>query len=746
MPIITFAQVTITAPTLTVSTCGTFPTNYFSLGNIVITERSTGDFSSITNGTLILSAPINFEFQSGTGSITYGSGANVTFPYPSITVTATTITITYTVSKTNQIDQLTLSGIKVRGINGLATNQTITRTGGSGAINGDNTGTVHATLSSQILPTPAVSTNSSQFSCTGSSTNIALTSSPSGASFSWTTGTIDNVTGASSGTGNAITQTLSSADRPGTVEYIVTPTLNGCSGAPTTITNTVNPKATVTTVPDQVVCNNSNTAPISFTSPATGGQITYNWSNDNPAIGLAANGSGDISSFKATNSTNTPITATITVTPSYSNGGISCTGTSASFKITVNPSVTVNTITDQVACLNSTTIGLTFGSSATTGTVNYTWTNSNTSIGLAASGTGDLSAFTAKNSGISPLTSVIKVIPTYTNAGVSCTGTPAQFNFTVNPVAQVNTVPNQTVCDNSPTADVNFSSPGTGTITYNWTNNAPYIGLAASGTGNIPSFSPVNAGSTPIIATISVTPSYNGCPGTPTTFNITVNPIATMDEVADQVFCNNSASSQINFSSPTTGTIIYNWSNSNPDIGLAATGIGNIAPFNATNSDISPVSSTITVIPSINNAGKVCAGTPEQFNIVVNPTPVIHTITDQTFCNGAPVNSMAVESAVPGSIYTWVNDNPAIGLAGAGNGDLPAFTATNTGNEPITAPIRLNASYTNAGLTCNAISTFTITVNPTATVNSVASQVVCNQAPTREVDFTTSATGAGTNT
>jgi hypothetical protein len=38
----------------------------------------------------------------------------------------------------------------------------------------------------------------------------------------------------------------------------------------------------------------------------------------------------------------------------------------------------------------------------------------------------------------------------------------------------------------------------------------------------------VNTGSTPVTATISVTPSANGCPGTPQTFTITVNPTPTV--------------------------------------------------------------------------------------------------------------------------------------------------------------------------------------------------------------------------
>src|SRR6185312_5062606 len=168
------AQVSITAPSLTLTTCGTFPTNYFALGNIIIKENSTSDFAVGSNVTLILSAPANFEFQAGQGSVSYISGNNISSA--TVAVTTNTITVTYSVSNTNRADQLTISGIMVRGITGVASNQTLSRTAvSSGTISGDVTGTVHATFSSQILPSPIVTTTAAQTSCSGSATAIALT-------------------------------------------------------------------------------------------------------------------------------------------------------------------------------------------------------------------------------------------------------------------------------------------------------------------------------------------------------------------------------------------------------------------------------------------------------------------------------------------------------------------------------------------------------------------------------------------
>ena len=74
----------------------------------------------------------------------------------------------------------------------------------------------------------------------------------------------------------------------------------------------------------------------------------------------------------------------------------------------------------------------------------------------------------------------------------------------VNALPTVNPVSNQTVTNGSATTAVNFT--GTGNGAYTWTNDTPGIGLAASGSGDIASFTAVNTGTVPIISTITVAP------------------------------------------------------------------------------------------------------------------------------------------------------------------------------------------------------------------------------------------------
>jgi hypothetical protein len=116
---------------------------------------------------------------------------------------------------------------------------------------------------------------------------------------------------------------------------VVETNASGCQGLPVSVVVTVNPGPSVDDPQDQAVCGGSPIASVNFTGGVPG--TVYNWTNDTPSIGLAATGTGNIVSFNAVNTGSSPVVATITVTPSYTNAGITYTGTPQSFTITVNP-------------------------------------------------------------------------------------------------------------------------------------------------------------------------------------------------------------------------------------------------------------------------------------------------------------------------------------------------------------------------------------------------------------------------
>ena len=87
--------------------------------------------------------------------------------------------------------------------------------------------------------------------------------------------------------------------------------------------------------------------------------------------------------------------------------------------------------------------------------------------------------------------------------------------------------------------------------------------------------------------------------------------------------------------------------------------------------------------------------------------------------------------------YTWTNTDPTTGLTTTGSGDI-GFTAVNTGTSPITTTIVVTPGFENGGNSnTGPTDTFTITVNPTAQIDPIASMTVCNQDDTTAIVFTT---------
>ena len=173
----------------------------------------------------------------------------------------------------------------------------------------------------------------------------------------------------------------------------------------------------------------------------------------------------------------------------------------------------------------------------------YSWTNNDTSIGLGANGNGNIPSFTATNAGTSPVVATIIVTPHFTNAGVTCDGPTKSFTITVNPTGEADQPVSQVLCNGDNTAAVAFTTVTTGGVTtYSWTNNDTSIGLGANGNGNIPSFTATNAGTSPVVATIIVTPHFTNagvtCDGPTKSFTITVNPTGEADQPVSQVLCN----------------------------------------------------------------------------------------------------------------------------------------------------------------------------------------------------------------
>jgi gliding motility-associated-like protein len=500
------------------------------------------------------------------------------------------------------------------------------------------------------------------------------------------------------------------------VTLTATPVASGCLRSYERIV-TVLPEPRVTLPANLNICTGT-TVSTSFSTVNSGGVTTYAWTNNRPQIGLAASGTGNLPSFTATNTGFSPVTATITVIPSYTKNSKTCVGQPSSFTIKVNPVGHVNQPENQVVCHGQLTL-VNYTTNNTGGTTTYSWTNDNPTIGIVTNNTGNIATFYAINDGASPTVATIVVTPTFTSDGVSCVGPSKTFTITVLPKASVDQPANQVVCNGQSTSFTFGSSNTGGDISYRWTNDNATIGLAANGIGPA-SFTATNTGTAPVTATITVIPTYTyqgkSCDGPAKQFTITVNPSGQVNNTASQILCNGSLALGVRFSTLNTiGTTTYNWTNSAPSIGLAAFGTGEIDSFRVINNGIAPVVATIRVTPSFAHAGLSCPGPSKTYTYTVNPSGHINQPENKQFCDGVTTTPIGFTTNNTGGTvaYTWTNNNTAIGLGASGTGTIAPFRATNTTSAPILGTIAVTPLFTNAGVTCSGPpKSFTITVLP----------------------------------
>ncbi|MFM7300914.1 MAG: T9SS type A sorting domain-containing protein, partial [Crocinitomicaceae bacterium] len=182
-----------------------------------------------------------------------------------------------------------------------------------------------------------------------------------------------------------------------------------------------------------------------------------------------------------------------------------CTSERTSVLATVNTNPTVTNPGNQNVCVGNAINPINFtGNSANS---IYSWTNSNTVIGLGASGSGNIGAFTPSTAG----TSTISVTPTL----ATCTG--ATITFTINanpiPIVSLDLSTLSPPCVYDPAFALPAGTPTGGT----------YSGPGVSGTN----FNPANAGTG--THTISYSVTQNGCTGSSTS-TITVDACAGLNE------------------------------------------------------------------------------------------------------------------------------------------------------------------------------------------------------------------------
>ena len=473
----------------------------------------------------------------------------------------------------------------------------------------------------------------------------------------------------------------------GTTTFTLTATTSfggvSCVRTATSSVNVTTP--VVNPQPNQTHCQGANVPATVFSSTPTG--ATFAWTNTNTGIGLGANGTGNLPAFAASNASGAPITSTISVTPTLSG----CTGPASTFTITINPTPTMVPPAAITQCAG--TVSPANFVSNPNG-ASFTWTNTNTAIGLSATGNGNILPFLGTNNGATPISGTIAITPTLNG----CVGLPANFSITINPTPVITQIADLTDCENVVLPATGFTvTPASATIS--WSNSNTAIGLGTSGIGNLPSFTLLNGTASPISGLISVSATDNGCSSVPMDFIITANVVPSVDPIANQANCHNTLTQAVVFSSPNGVSAIFDWVNSNPTIGLSSSGTGDIPSFNASNPTTSALVSTVTVTPSIGS----CVGSPETFTFTVNPLPIPVAQNNGPLCPGE--NLVLTVNGVSGASYDWSGPN---GFSSQlQNPTLSNITVANGGVYSVVVDV--------AG--CSGTSSTNLTINPMVAPN-----------------------------
>ncbi|RYY97880.1 MAG: T9SS type A sorting domain-containing protein [Chitinophagaceae bacterium] len=451
--------------------------------------------------------------------------------------------------------------------------------------------------------------------------------------------------------------------------------------------------ASISVANSQLCSGGGSTTVLIANGPASGTAKVLTNGGSPRVVTLDANGAGSFATGVLT--TNTTYALTL-----VSNGSCNTVSTNTA-SVFVN-SLAANPVPNQVVCAGTSTAPIAFGGFAP-GT-QYSWTNSNTAIGLAASGTGtSLPAFMAAAPGNTTEDASIVVRPIPSNS--ECPVGAITFRYRVQPTPVAAAIATQALCAGTAIPEIVFSGTLAGT-TYSWTNNNTATGFASSGTGNIAASTVQNNTGTLQISQFAVTPRYNACTGTPVHFNIAVSAAAGAISYPQVSYCTTgwayatrTGSAGGNWTAVPNG-LVLNPATGAINLALSAPGSYTVSYSVSSSASCAAVAMTLITIKS---------------DAVVDPVP------NQIYCAGMTTTPIVFTGSA--ASYSWTNSDPTNGLPASGTGNIPSFSAVNAGPTAKVALIRVVPNGN--GNNCSAKQmAFYLTVNncPPVTVTGPVSR------------------------
>lgn len=493
----------------------------------------------------------------------------------------------------------------------------------------------------------------------------------------------------------------------GSVDLIITRTAAGgpcvANEADTLTLSIVSlPTTPIATISTSTVCSGLQFQ--LFATTVSG--ASYNWTGPN---GFSSTQQNPVISSATTNNTGSySVTATVGNCTSLPSNSVS---------ITVNQTPNTPTPSSNSPVCEGSTLNLSVGNLAN---VSFSWTGPNgftsniqqpsiTSVSSAATGTYTL---------------------TVTSNNGNCASNPGSVNVVVNPLPNITITPSAlTICSGQSTS-INLSSTAPNP-SFSWTVNPNNVG-ATNGNGSTISQTLTNPGANPASATYTVTPSANGCSGTPSAIIVTVNPAPAANAGTTQTICQGSTLQQLNGSvtGSATGGI---WSSNIPN--------DTFSDENSLNSAWTPPAGFFgNAILTLTTTGQTapCAAATSTVTISVLATPTATVGDNQQICQGGTTAVLegAVNGSATGGIWssnipddTFSNDNLAstTWTPPASFNGIAELTLITTGMEP-----------------CAADTAFVeITVLPTPIVSVGSNQTICQGESTLPLNGSTDGSATG---
>ncbi len=414
--------------------------------------------------------------------------------------------------------------------------------------------------------TPPVETNNplAESICSGTFTNIILTSNDPSATFSWTATGSPSVSGYSDGSGSTINQLLSNASIiPETVTYVITPASGNCAGNPVSYVVTVIPLSPVTvsiTASANNICAGTS---VTFNATSTNGGPTpsYQWKVN----GIDAGSNSPAYTY-------VPLNGDI-VNCVFTSSNLSCVSnnpaTSNSISMVVNPVSTVNisiAASATAVCLGT---SVTFTATPVNGGLfpSFQWQVNNINAGL------DSPVFTytpANNDQVTCILTSSETICVLNNPDTSNAITmTVSSNLPVNATISASANP---VCSGSSVTFTAVPVNGGPLPTYQWKIN----GVNAGPNSNLFTYTPLNNDAVFCILTSNLS-CVTGNPATSNTIIMSINgnPIVTFTPCIDTITALTAKNIKIKGGIPLGGT--YSGPGVNPVTGTfdpATAGMG----------------------------------------------------------------------------------------------------------------------------------------------------------------------------